>query len=83
MAINKKALKNCMATPFRYDEVNEVYEMWDDDDVVECLLHYAMVCGYKPSYMINVFEAQFQEINRQNNRAIAELQILLLSKGWY
>ena len=79
----EKIVKIAQATPFRYDDVKAVYDMWEDDEVVECVLHSSMMLQQSPYYMMDVFEQQFRSIDRTNYRAIAELQVLLLMRGWY
>ena len=81
--VNEKILKIAQATPFKYDDVKAVYDMWDDDEVVQCILQSSMTLGQSPYYMMDVFEQQFRSIDRQNYRAIAELQVLLIVRGWY
>lgn len=69
--------------PFSYEDCMIAYDMWEDLNIAEAVLTMANMQQCSVSYIVCVFDTQFASIDRQNYKAIAELQILLIQKGWF
>jgi len=70
-------------TIFSFDSVMEVYRDWEDDILTKKVLENALLLAISPDRMSSEFDKLFGSITWQQFRAIAELHVLLLEKGWY
>jgi len=70
-------------TIWSFDTVMEIYREWEDDIITDKILSYALVTAMTPDRMSEEFDKMFAGITMEQFRAIAELQLLLLEKGWY
>ena len=80
---NPDIIKLSQSMPFSYEDCMIAYDMWADMNIAEAVLTMANVKQCSVSYIVCVFDTQFAMIDRQNNRSIAELQILLIQRGWF
>lgn len=69
--------------PYSLTVIANLWDEWGDFPTIEKILQNSLVSGSSPDLWSNAIDTLYRSIDRENNKAIAELQLILLKGGWY